>query len=559
MRTLSTFALTALVSTSAWAQEFEQPLYMAEEVEAASETIVPTIHFNENYLSTQGMLETLKKSKEQKLQTLYETGFMFNSEETADSDKVSPTIENYIALKKGLPLPYSMLSMGEEYPDIKEAVEALNNPKTTSNYLKVGVFLPISSPLKNVSKSILSAVQTALFELENNNVLIYVYDIGNSDNQAFKAINLAKQDGIQVALGPIRADQANFVKSALRNIPVISFTNTESILRKGLYSISYLPHDQVSALSDHALATDKTKVSSFMSNSDATQNSLSDTVIRHIQSSTYNQAYIHPTWSYDPSTNNNKSDIQQLIDHNSLLTTQETLVESLSNTEVLTEEENKLFQELQNDNLSSLIPFESLFLPSTPKEAKTLSHQLAFYDIDARRTQILGLYPLANLSGRKDFPSSLSGAILPTPDQAAIKEFKETFNEATGKKAKNLDVLAYDAIQILNEVALISNGRFNEDVFERPSGFWGYGGAIRFLDNGKNIRKYGISKLSKRKLIPITQVTGLATHKHYESVKTNPFFSGSGWGSDNGWTGSTQQRPQKPKKEKKEDFYIEWF
>ncbi len=536
MRTFSIYALTTLISTSVWAQALP-----------ASETAV---QLNLNYLSQNGMLESLKKAEEAQ-----RTEYSYHLNESTPSvtqPQTSHIIENYIALKQGASLPYSLQAMETAPADILKAIKALNTPNPTSNYLKIGVFLPINGPLKNISANILSSIQMALFELQNNNVLVYVYDIGSSDDQAFKATTLAKQDGINVALGPIRADQANFVKSVLKNIPMISFTNTETALRKDLYSISYLPHDQMTAIADYTLSSGHTKVSSFIAHADPVQKSLSDEFIKHIQSSTYNQAFVHPTWSYDASTNNNKNDIKQFIKHNQLLNAQHTLVEALSATEVLTEEENTLFQELQNDNLSSLIPFESLFLPVTPKDAKTLSHQLAFYDIEANRTQIFGLYSLANLVGRKDFPSSLSGMILPTPNQKTLSVFERKFKDTTGKTAKNLDVLAYDAIHILNEIALISDGKFNQEILERPSGFWGYGGAVKFLDNGKNIRKYGISKISKRNVTQLTEATGLATHKTYETQpKRNPFFGGGDW---------DYKKPQKqPERDKKSNFYIEWF
>lgn len=536
MRTFSIYALATLINTSVWAQAL--PI---------SETAV---QLNLNYLNQNGMLESLKKAEEaQRTEYNYHPG---GSTPSIMQPQTSHLIENYIALKQGAPLPYSLQTMETGPADILKAVKTLNAPNPTSNYLKIGVFLPINGPLKNISANILSSIQMALFELQNNNVLVYVYDIGSSDDQAFKATTLAKQDGINVALGPIRADQANFVKSVLKNIPMISFTNTETALRKDLYSISYLPHDQITAITDHTLSSGHTKVSSFIAHADPVQKSLSDEFIKHIQSSTYNQAFVHPTWSYDASTNNNKNDIKQFIKHNEILNAQLSLIEALSATEVLTEEENTLFQELQNDNLSSLIPFESLFLPVTPKDAKTLSHQLAFYDIEANKTQVFGLYSLANLVGRKDFPSSLSGMILPTPNQKPLNVFEKKFKDTTGKTAKNLDVLAYDAIHILNEIALISDGKFSQEILERPSGFWGYGGAVKFLDNGKNIRKYGISKISRRNVTQLTEVTGLATHKTYETQpKRNPFFGGGDW---------DYKKPKKqPERDKKSNFYIEWF
>lgn len=549
MRTLSTLTLTTLLSMSVWAQESKDYSAPLSETLSTSTAESPT-KLNENYLKSQGMTQTLSVLRQ-------EHANMFGSAHNEDSieDYLSPTIQNYIALKKGAPLPYALEAMDNAYPDLQKAIYALNSSTKSSYYLKVGVFLPLTSSLKEVSQNMISAIQMALFEHKNNGLLIYIYDIGNSDNQAFKAANLAKQDGIQVAVGPIRAEQTNFMKNALRGIPMVSFTNTEHILKEDLYSINYLPFDQLSTLADHALASGKEQTSALIAENSDTQMNLAQTFTNMLQSATYNQAQIHPTGYYNPETNNNKSEIQRFINYNNMLKTQKSLVKSLSTTEVeLSEEDNLLLHELENDNLTALLPFKSLFLPATPKEAKILSHQLAFYDIDANKTQILGLYALTNLVGHKGFPDSLSGTLVPAPSPELTSAFEKRYKEQTGKTAKNLDILAYDAINILNEVSLITKGRFDERVFERPSGFWGYGGAIRFLDNGKNIRNYGIVKLRSNKLVSVVEAKGLATGKIYTPQHTpsrNPFFGGGFWSDD---------RPKETGKQpKKDDFYIEWF
>ena len=76
-----------------------------------------------------------------------------------------------------------------------------NNLKD-SNILKIGVLLPLSGKFQDIGESFLKAIQLALYDISNKNIIIYPKDSkGNALNTYLSAKEFEDQ-GIEIVIGP---------------------------------------------------------------------------------------------------------------------------------------------------------------------------------------------------------------------------------------------------------------------------------------------------------------------------------------------------------------------
>jgi ABC-type branched-subunit amino acid transport system substrate-binding protein len=144
-------------------------------------------------------------------------------------------------------------SINKEEISIKEDKQAL-----FGEVVKIGLLLPLSGDNKKLGKSILNALEMALFETKSNKIQLLFKDSGDTVEKAIEASNQLEEDGVSIIIGPIFSFQASEVrKNISKNIPIFSFTNDQSIKKEGLWALGFSPKQQIKAIffemSQHAI------------------------------------------------------------------------------------------------------------------------------------------------------------------------------------------------------------------------------------------------------------------------------------------------------------------
>ena len=101
----------------------------------------------------------------------------------------------------------------------------LKNEKT----LKIGVLLPLSGEFKIIGQSFLNAVQLALNDIANENIIIYPKDSKANPLDAYNSAKEFEKIGIEIVIGPIFHKSLERLNE-INNITFISLTNKTQLL-----------------------------------------------------------------------------------------------------------------------------------------------------------------------------------------------------------------------------------------------------------------------------------------------------------------------------------------
>ncbi|MGL6211198.1 MAG: penicillin-binding protein activator [Paracoccaceae bacterium] len=127
--------------------------------------------------------------------------------------------------------------------------QATKNPEAP----KAALLLPLSGDLAAVGQNMARAATLAGAELP-------VYDTTDTAEGAAAAATEAIAKGAKLLLGPLRSDQTPAVLAVAKRIPVISFSNDESLADQGAFVVGLTPAQSVGTMFTYARAQGLTRI-----------------------------------------------------------------------------------------------------------------------------------------------------------------------------------------------------------------------------------------------------------------------------------------------------------
>ena len=94
--------------------------------------------------------------------------------------------------------------------------------------LRIGILLPLSGEFQELGESFLKAIQLALFDISNKNIIIHPKDSKGNALSAYKAAKEFEELGIEVVIGPIFYESLEKLNE-INNITFIALTNKTEI------------------------------------------------------------------------------------------------------------------------------------------------------------------------------------------------------------------------------------------------------------------------------------------------------------------------------------------
>jgi branched-chain amino acid transport system substrate-binding protein len=116
---------------------------------------------------------------------------------------------------------------------------------------RVALLVPLTGQNAGVGKSIANATQMALLDSGSAKVRITTYD---TNTGAVAAANRALADGNRLILGPLLAEDVRAIEpvASRAHVPVITFSNDESVAGDGVYLLGYVPAQAIDRVVDYA-------------------------------------------------------------------------------------------------------------------------------------------------------------------------------------------------------------------------------------------------------------------------------------------------------------------
>lgn len=326
--------------------------------------------------------------------------------------------------------------------------------------VKVGIILPLSGKNAELGQSMLNAAQLALFEIGYNAFELVPRDTLGTAEGAQTAARDVIQDGAQIVLGPIFAEEVRAAKSVTRNagVNMIAFSTDWTLADNSTYLMGFTPFDQVSRVLQYS-ATQGIKTMGVF----APAGSYGDAVVSAYNSNAHRAGI---TSIQIARANANGSDIPAQMSR---------FVQSTTG------------------------KINALLIPAGGNMARAISQSASQYNLPQGSVRRIGtgLWEDQALASEPSLQGGWFAGPSPTQRQGFERRYRETF----GTAAPRLSTLAYDATALTAVLArngLQQNAKpsFDAASIQNTNGFAGIDGIFRFREGGLAERGLAILELN---------------------------------------------------------------
>jgi ABC-type branched-subunit amino acid transport system substrate-binding protein len=332
----------------------------------------------------------------------------------------------------------------------------------TTGTVKVALLLPItaSGSTPAVAKALKQAAELALFDFDNPNVSLVPKDTRGTAEGARLAAESALQDGAELIVGPLFAQEVSAAAPVARQggVPMIAFSSDEKVAGGGVYLLSFLAGRDVPRIVSFALSRGKRNFAELIPQS--AYGRIAETAFARAITGGGGQAAVRATFPTDDST--------------AMLGP----VREVANA------------------IKSGQPVDALFLPAGREDLPSLAPLLASADLSSARVQFIG-------TGQWDYPNiggdrALVGGWYPAPDPRGWSNFVQRYSKTYGGAPPRIASLAYDAVSLAVSLSPNPPGqRYTTAQLTRASGFSGIDGLFRLLPDGTSERGLAILEVSE--------------------------------------------------------------
>ncbi len=317
--------------------------------------------------------------------------------------------------------------------------------------------------IRTLARGLSQAAALSARALGDRQLVLRGYDTGGSPDKARLAAQQAVADGARLIIGPLFSGSAAAVAPVARSagIPVIAFTTDESVLRRGVYSVGYLPDAEVDRMLSYAAKRGIRKIGLL-----SPDTPYGGIVYRNVQN-------VAPAYGVNVAT-----------------------VQPISPNFAQAAETGQRFAEFYQTNPD----VQGVLIATSGKALQGIAAYLAYNDVLPSQVQYMGLGIWDDAETFRE--ATLRGGWFPGLDPALKAEFESRYSSAYGGKPPAVAALAYDGVAIAG--ALLSRSKttgqppFTIQNIETPTGFRGMSGLFRFLPSGRNQRLLSILKVGRR-------------------------------------------------------------
>jgi ABC-type branched-subunit amino acid transport system substrate-binding protein len=331
--------------------------------------------------------------------------------------------------------------------------------------VKVALLLPITSSgnTPGVAKALKQAAELALFDFDNPSVSLVPKDTRGTPEGARAAAESAIQDGAELIIGPLFAQEVSGAAPVARqaNVPMIAFSSDEKVAGSGVYLLSFLAGREVPRIVAYAIAHGKPNFALLVPQSPYGR--VAEEAFAKAVGRAGGQTVVRA--AFPP------NDVNAMLGP----------VRQVANA------------------IKSGQKVDALFLPTSPEDLQSLAPLLTSADVTSARVQFIG-------TGQWDYPNigrekALLGGWYPAPDPKGWSNFTASYAKTYGATPPRIASLAYDAVSLAVSLSQNPPGqRYTLAQLTRASGFAGVDGLFRLLPDGTSER--GLAILQVREYGP---------------------------------------------------------
>jgi len=355
--------------------------------------------------------------------------------------------------------------------------------------LKIGVLLPLSGKFEVVGQSFLKAIQLALQDISNENIIIYPKDSKANALDAYKAAKEFDKLGIEIVIGPIFYESLNKLNE-INNITFISFTNKTERIPNNTIAFGININSQISALKKYFnnIEVSKTLLLSpkseyiYQSESVATKDILK----------------FYRTYSYDTNPKKITGEIQKITKYRERKNDLERRIKILEKSDLYKHKQE--LKKLEQMHTLGKVNFDSVVVIDFGERLKSVLTSFMFSDVSSDEVKFFTINQWFDETFFNE--NAMQNLHFPSIDLDNLKKFNKKYLRTFNEKPSEVSILAYDALGLIYYCWSNNNFQFKKEQLYSKKGFKGLHGKF-LIENNLSKQNLKIYKVAKKKFIKV--------------------------------------------------------
>ena len=368
--------------------------------------------------------------------------------------------------------------------------QSLNeNNSESGKILRVGVLLPLSGEFQNIGESFLKAIQLALYDISNEDIIIYPKDSKGNALNSYQSAKEFEEQGIKIVIGPIFYESLERL-GEINKITFISLTNKTKEIPKNTIVFGINIESQINALKKYFDEIRVSKTLFLSPNSEFVYQS--ESIVKK------NVLKFYRTYSYDVNPKKITGKIKKITNYNERKKDLERRIKILEKSD-LYKDKNEL-KKLEQMHTLGKVNFDSVVVLDFGERLKSVLSSFMFSDVSSDEVSFFTI----NQWFDKTFfnENAMQNLHFPSINLKNLKKFNKKFLKMYNEEPNKISILGYDALGLIYHCWFNNNLQFKQDQLYNKQGFKGLHGEFIIEDNLSK-QKLNIYKVSKKKFIKI--------------------------------------------------------
>ena len=252
--------------------------------------------------------------------------------------------------------------------------------------MKIAVLVPLSGPHQHLGKDLLHAAYLAVFDLDNEQIVLLPGDTQGTPTGAAAAATAALQEGAWKK--PAHSHCAVRQVAQQRNVNVLAFSTDQSVAGDGVYLLGLTSGQQIERVADFASRNGLQKFAIL-----APDSAYGNSVVQNMRdASLHHGIEITDISRYpadiDPSSEDLHSIVKQLARYDQRRWALKQEIKKLQELKDIESRKHVAWLE-KRDTLGEL-PFDAILLPEGGDRLKAIGPLLSYYDVDPEEVKFIG-------------------------------------------------------------------------------------------------------------------------------------------------------------------------
>lgn len=328
--------------------------------------------------------------------------------------------------------------------------------------VKAAVILPLdhaNARIKAEAEGIYNGIEMAVFDNADDNFVLMSVPTDGSADATRTAFAQALVQGAQVILGPLMSQNTTQASSAaaMRNVPVLAFTNDTNAARSGARLISLVTEEEVRHMVEYA-----------------------------IQNGVTGFGYFGPDSAYGRR-------VEAALRNQTALAGRSLVASEFYSPQVqIPSDAAERFVSQTKDYARSSPRKFAVLIPETGIKLRSVATLLPYFGLNERNTVFMGTRIWNDPSVWRE--PVLTGGVFPLADPDNVASWSNSFSRIFGKEPSRLASYGYDAGQLA--IGMFANEMGATSFFQNAQGFMGVNGAYRFKGDRTLERNLAIMRIT---------------------------------------------------------------